>query len=354
MAPRRSSQALPPHQQHRRRSFQRAALRHPSLSMTAPRRQRTCANGRTAERHSRRATHSPSTSRRRTSAAAVRITIVSGRGSHTGHRPFQCSVCHQHFSEAATLAQHMRRHTQEKPYVCDFPGCGKAFAIAGALTIHKRIHNGSKPFKCTYCDRAFSESSNLSKHLPAMAIETQQSTPAQPELTIFHRVGTIPLVADSLNTIHSTLINNPYTRTPYTAAQEISKSALSYTEPIQKRLAPILTKADDLANKGLDAVESRYPYPFQTPTEEIFEDLKGRSDHAKDVANKTIDEKVRTPAFQVAQGIDQKFAPIVDYFAVAVNKLHPNGTADKPAETPEGQFQYQRAYSSRRSSGTSS
>ncbi|CDO73268.1 hypothetical protein BN946_scf185008.g30 [Trametes cinnabarina] len=85
--------------------------------------------------------------------------------SHTGHRPFQCDVCKQNFSEAATLAQHMRRHTQEKPYVCDFPGCGKAFAIAGALTIHKRTHNGSKPFKCTYCDRAFSESSNLSKHV---------------------------------------------------------------------------------------------------------------------------------------------------------------------------------------------
>lgn len=41
-----------------------------------------------------------------------------------------------------------------EPYVCDFPGCGKAFAIAGALTIHKRTHNGSKPFKCTYCDRS--------------------------------------------------------------------------------------------------------------------------------------------------------------------------------------------------------
>ncbi|KAG8731182.1 Zinc finger protein ZIC 5 [Ceratobasidium sp. 428] len=59
----------------------------------------------------------------------------------------------------------MRRHTQEKPYICDFPGCGKAFAITGALTIHKRTHNGDKPFKCKYCDRAFAESSNLSKHL---------------------------------------------------------------------------------------------------------------------------------------------------------------------------------------------
>ena len=52
-----------------------------------------------------------------------------------------------------------------EPYECDHPGCGKRFSIMGALTIHKRMHNGDKPFKCPQCDKAFSESSNLSKHV---------------------------------------------------------------------------------------------------------------------------------------------------------------------------------------------
>ena len=137
-----------------------------------------------------------------------------------------------------------------------------------------------------------------------MATETQQA-PGTPELTILTRVGSIPLIAESLNTINSTLLSNPYIRPTYTTATEISKRALSYTEPVQQRLAPILTRADGLANKGLDIVEQHFPYPFHTTTEDIIKDLKGRSDAAKDVATKTIDERVRTPAYNIAQGIDQ-------------------------------------------------
>lgn len=37
--------------------------------------------------------------------------------AHTGHRPFTCSECGLHFSEAATLQQHMRRHTQESEWL---------------------------------------------------------------------------------------------------------------------------------------------------------------------------------------------------------------------------------------------
>ena len=166
---------------------------------------------------------------------------------------------------------------------------------------------------------------------------------------------------------HQTLTNNPYTRSPYATAQGLSKAALGYAEPIQKTIAPLIVRADGLANKGLDAVESRYPYPFKTPTEDIVKDLKGRSDQARNVANKTIDDALVHPALSVAQGIDQvrllsvyhmpilsdsytyiqRFTPVVDYFEVAVKKVH--STTGSPAETPkEGveapKFQYQRAY----------
>lgn len=145
-----------------------------------------------------------------------------------------------------------------------------------------------------------------------MATETQtqssQNTHA-PEITVLGRIGSIPLVASSLDTIHSTLSNNPYTRAPYATATELSKTVYGWTEPVQKTLAPIIVRADGLANKGLDVIESRYPYPFKTPTEEIVKDLKGRGGQAKEFATKTIDEKVKTPVYTVAQGVDQVRLP---------------------------------------------
>ncbi|PWN19904.1 hypothetical protein BCV69DRAFT_212956 [Microstroma glucosiphilum] len=87
--------------------------------------------------------------------------------THTGDRPYKCTVCSRRFSEANTLSQHMRTHTHEKPYLCDYPGCNARFAVAGSLTIHKRSrHTNERPFVCTWpgCNRAFAESSNLTKH----------------------------------------------------------------------------------------------------------------------------------------------------------------------------------------------
>lgn len=151
----------------------------------------------------------------------------------------------------------------------------------------------------------FSALTFLGSSLSSYTMSTQTETAAAPELTSITRVASIPLVASSLTTIHTTLTNNSFTRTPYSAAQGISQTALSYAEPIQKRLAPILVCADNIVNAGLDAVESRYPYPFKTSPEDLVRDIRGRSDHAYGVANKTLDERVRAPALSVAQGIDQ-------------------------------------------------
>jgi hypothetical protein len=142
-----------------------------------------------------------------------------------------------------------------------------------------------------------------------MATETQ-SAPATPELTVLNRVASIPLVSDTFSALHSSLISNRLTRSPYTTAQAISSSALRYSEPIAAKLAPIIVRADGFANKGLDVVESRYPYPFTVQSEDILKALKERSEYARDVANKTLGERVRNPAYTAVQGIDQVCIPL--------------------------------------------
>ena len=148
-----------------------------------------------------------------------------------------------------------------------------------------------------------------------MATETQ-SAPAAPELTVLNRVASIPLVSDTFSAVHSSLISNRLTRSPYTTAQAISSSALRYSEPIAAKLAPIIVRADGFANKGLDAVESRYPYPFTVQSEDLLRALKEHSEYARDVTNKTLDRRVRNPAYTAAQGIDQVRTPILSLHAI--------------------------------------
>ncbi|RDB27997.1 hypothetical protein Hypma_002095, partial [Hypsizygus marmoreus] len=175
----------------------------------------------------------------------------------------------------------------------------------------------------------------------AMSTTTETKASAPPEFTILTRVASIPMISSSLETIDGALSKNAYLSSPYFTAKGISTTAYKYTEPLQIRLAPLIIQADEIANKAVDAVESRYPYPFKAKPEEVATLVRERRQSATDYATTTIDKRVKTPAYNVAQGIDQRFSPVVDYFQVTVDRFHPSTAG--PSTPPDAKYQYQRA-----------
>lgn len=59
---------------------------------------------------------------------------------------------------AAALARRDRRND-----TCEF--CGKIFKNCSNLTVHRRSHTGEKPYKCSLCNYACAQSSKLTRHM---------------------------------------------------------------------------------------------------------------------------------------------------------------------------------------------
>jgi len=147
------------------------------------------------------------------------------------------------------------------------------------------------------------------------------------------------MISSGLDTINDALTTNAYTRFPYIHAKALSNTAFKLAGPIQTVLAPIIVRVDGIANKAVDVVESRYPYPFKAKPEEVTA-----------FANKAIDEKVKTPALNVAEGIDCRFSPVLDYVEIIVCRLNGSKNSPTPSDT---KYQYQRAFALTKSFGGS-
>jgi general transcription factor IIIA len=76
--------------------------------------------------------------------------------------------CDRKFNRPCRLAEHIRTHTNERPYVCSVLNCEKTFRRDTHLTRHfKQAHSNERNYICTWeeCDKSFNTSQRLKRHL---------------------------------------------------------------------------------------------------------------------------------------------------------------------------------------------
>ena len=80
--------------------------------------------------------------------------------SHTNERPFVCSFeeCRKTFRRDTHLKHHFKSaHTNERNYKCEWEGCEKRFLTATRLKRHYAVHEGREKYRvthltCALCD----------------------------------------------------------------------------------------------------------------------------------------------------------------------------------------------------------
>jgi len=90
----------------------------------------------------------------------------SARSAHrrqVHQRHHLCHTCDRAFSTSQKLERHLRTHTGVKEFKCET--CKKEFSLEENLKMHYNVHLGKKNFSCYICQREYFTRSGLNHHL---------------------------------------------------------------------------------------------------------------------------------------------------------------------------------------------